>query len=510
MNRCDSFVRQSKKPETRVSLSATEEVDEFIDQNIQINTNKQMRDEFLYAWTLKFKDPNQEQKFGQLREDMFRSNMLCVFIIWLMIVVCQSIIVSSCTTLFIFLGVATLIMMSLLVLVMAEEFDVCPEMLARSSTSLVHHRNRRSVFICCVIVLMALGSAIALLLCPFQSVTYEADNATTTTSDIINRGMAPGAQEMRVNVFLTATIHHNITINTNQNSSNLDTLFTGNGTTKTSVLGPTESNSSNSPTTSIDWAKLVSLSQLQAHFKHAISVRDVSSANSVLNELLRRNTNKSQGATASDQPGDGQVVDEEEATLTTTNVPAEEEGVLVEDETFDSCSHPEYLVFSWVLCLIALATALKLYYIIKTFMAVTMVVSYALLILGIYPEVFRRSNPEFEFMQMGMPLAAQMLILLAVFLTMVCYHARLVEVTSRLDFIWKEQAEKELTNMKSNRVLNDLLIKVIGRRTSKGYNLYLTLFLIPCRTSFQTMWPAITCLMSERMSCTPTCTTCVE
>lgn len=53
-----------------------------------------------------------------------------------------------------------------------------------------------------------------------------------------------------------------------------------------------------------------------------------------------------------------------------------------------------------------------------------------------------------------------MTILLVIFLTMVTYHARLVEVTSRLDFIWKEQAEKELANMKSNRYLNDVLIKV--------------------------------------------------
>lgn len=60
----------------------------------------------------------------------------------------------------------------------------------------------------------------------------------------------------------------------------------------------------------------------------------------------------------------------------------------------------------------------------------------------------------------GMPLGAQMTILLVIFLTMVTYHARLVEVTSRLDFIWKEQAEKELANMKSNRFLNDVLIKV--------------------------------------------------
>lgn len=36
----------------------------------------------------------------------------------------------------------------------------------------------------------------------------------------------------------------------------------------------------------------------------------------------------------------------------------------------------------------------------------------------------------------------------------------LFQVTSRLDYIWKEQAEKEQENMKCNRELNDTLIKV--------------------------------------------------
>lgn len=96
-------------------------------------------------------------------------------------------------------------------------------------------------------------------------------------------------------------------------------------------------------------------------------------------------------------------------------------------------------------------------------MAFAMVICYALLILAVYPDVFENSLLDSEFQEDGMPLGAQMTILLVIFLTMVTYHARLVEVTSRLDFIWKEQAEKELANMKSNRFLNDVLIKVCRR-----------------------------------------------
>lgn len=59
------------------------------------------------------------------------------------------------------------------------------------------------------------------------------------------------------------------------------------------------------------------------------------------------------------------------------------------------------------------------------------------------------------------PLSAQMFILLTVFFLMVAYHARLVEVTSRLDFLWKQQAERELNDMQETRHNNTQLLKNI-------------------------------------------------
>lgn len=44
---------------------------------------------------------------------------------------------------------------------------------------------------------------------------------------------------------------------------------------------------------------------------------------------------------------------------------------------------------------------------------------------------------------------------------MVAYHARLVEVTSRLDFLWKQQAERELADMQETRHNNNQLLKNI-------------------------------------------------
>lgn len=62
---------------------------------------------------------------------------------------------------------------------------------------------------------------------------------------------------------------------------------------------------------------------------------------------------------------------------------------------------------------------------------------------------------------MSIPLSAQMLIFLVIFLVMVTYHGRLVEVTSRLDFLWKQQAERELSDMIESRHNNMQLLKNI-------------------------------------------------
>ncbi|KAG8238918.1 hypothetical protein J437_LFUL000755 [Ladona fulva] len=55
------------------------------------------------------------------------------------------------------------------------------------------------------------------------------------------------------------------------------------------------------------------------------------------------------------------------------------------------CDHPEYVVFTWVLCLVALATCLRLHYLVKTLLGIVMVAVYALLIVVAYPGVFENA-----------------------------------------------------------------------------------------------------------------------
>lgn len=364
-----------------------EEVDEFIDQSIQINSNKEMRIQHLYPWTLKFKDTTQESKYCQLREDMFRSNMLCVFIVWLFIVLCQAIIIPKCTVLVVCLTISTIFLTIGCILVMAEEFSSLPIFLQKSSANLVHHRDRRTLFICSVIFLMSVASSVGLWLCPMEL------NQSVANSTLILNLHSVNDTELRTNPQVSAVVHKNFSDINHLVSSNISKFMHG--------------DFNNIP----------------------------------LNEQINKMMLKNEQDISPNQHDNGTSI--------------------LGNGRDEPCSHPEYLVFTWVLCLIALATGLKLYYLVKTFMASIMVCCYAVLISVLFPEIFENASTESEEnSKYGMPLTARMNILLVVFLTMVTYHARLVEVTSRLDFIWKEQAEKELSNMKSNRILNDLLIKV--------------------------------------------------
>ncbi|XP_034823896.2 adenylyl cyclase 78C-like isoform X1 [Maniola hyperantus] len=123
----------------------------------------------------------------------------------------------------------------------------------------------------------------------------------------------------------------------------------------------------------------------------------------------------------------------------------------------EECFTPEYVVFTWILCLVALTSILKLFYLIKTVLAIVNVGLYAVLLLVYYNVDYYSSNSSDSTLRFYI----QMLILMTMFLVIVVYHARLVEVTSRLDFLWKLQAETDLREMKETQRTNRHLLKHI-------------------------------------------------
>lgn len=57
---------------------------------------------------------------------------------------------------------------------------------------------------------------------------------------------------------------------------------------------------------------------------------------------------------------------------------------LSDDEKFEECYKPEYVVFTWILSLVALTSILKLYYLIKTLLAIINVAMFSILLFQHY------------------------------------------------------------------------------------------------------------------------------
>ncbi|KAK5852968.1 hypothetical protein PBY51_006797 [Eleginops maclovinus] len=108
-------------------LSTSKEINKRIQHAIEVRSSDRMQREHITPLTLVFKDTYIEEKFSQMRDEMFNSNLVCSFIMFLFLMVVQTLI--SAPRLFpvviLFSGFLLLYML-LLLLALAEEFRCTP------------------------------------------------------------------------------------------------------------------------------------------------------------------------------------------------------------------------------------------------------------------------------------------------------------------------------------------------------------------------------------------------
>lgn len=363
---------------------------------------------------------------------MFKSNMLCCFIVWLFVLVCYVLILPTCPLIIACLVVTSILLTTTTVLVMAEEFKQWPLSLRTFSTMLVHNRNCRTAFICIVIILMSMAVSLSLVLCS----NFEDETETSRSFDQSHKNMYPlylqshkpifisnlniyenslvqhdspanndekmeapkdlfrNKQEINLNLFLTATVHHNITLSGIKMSDILDhencstecleqlarKLVSLDGRKNNSILENSlfTSKLSDKMDTKID--------NMFIDFNETYTDEPTNVTN------CKNNTNCTQNSRRVKRNVDSNITIFETTEDQLKMLNSTEETGMFNDEPAGhypkDCMHPEYIVFMWVLCLIALATALKLYYLIKTFLAVVMVVAYTIFILVFFPHTF--------------------------------------------------------------------------------------------------------------------------
>lgn len=320
---------------------------------------------------------------------------------------------------------------------MAEEFQQLPESLQKMSSTLVHNRKSRTAFICGVIILMAFASSAMLI---SETNEYEpsgsSTESTTQLSSTLHRTdikisdvdssknnkrssgddfLVP-QQQINMNLYLTAVIHHNITVNEpkmfNINEQNCNRTCMKNFVNMVGFEEVIKSMSNFKINSSIsiqeDTTNIVKSDGI-TNDSNKTSMDDYEDLNGTSQNIETRcsystETNQKtncdvvrikRNVLGSVNFSFANILDSKRLDVSNNNVQVVDASTYevsnnsyVEPENVKVCDHPEYIVFTWVLCLIALATALKLYYLIKTFLAIIMVAVYTILILVFFENVF--------------------------------------------------------------------------------------------------------------------------
>ncbi|KAM9835986.1 adenylate cyclase type 8-like [Aulostomus maculatus] len=107
--------------------SGSQEVNKRIRQAMKVRSSERMRKEHITTFTQVFKDANMEGKYSQMRDELFKSNMVCSFILLLLLLAVQALIPAPrlCPMVAQFL-LSSSVYFLLLLLTLGEEFKHCP------------------------------------------------------------------------------------------------------------------------------------------------------------------------------------------------------------------------------------------------------------------------------------------------------------------------------------------------------------------------------------------------
>ncbi|XP_070813762.1 adenylate cyclase type 8 [Chaetodon trifascialis] len=139
--------------------SGSREVNKRICQAMEIRSSERMRKEHITTFTQVFKDSHMEGKYSQMRDELFKSNMVCSFILLLLLMAVQALIPAPrfCPMVAQFV-VGGSVYFLLLLLTLGEEFKRCPAPL-QSLCCWVHETKRARTLLTLTAVTVNFGVA---------------------------------------------------------------------------------------------------------------------------------------------------------------------------------------------------------------------------------------------------------------------------------------------------------------------------------------------------------------
>ncbi|XP_056260661.1 adenylate cyclase type 8 [Seriola aureovittata] len=134
--------------------STSKEINKRIKHAIEVRSSERMHKEHITPLTLVFKDTHIEDKFSQMRDEMFNSNLVCSFIMLLFLMAAQALI--SAPRLFpaiLQFSVFLLAYMLLLLLALAEEFKWTPPALQHFCCWMHENNSARNILTLTAIII---------------------------------------------------------------------------------------------------------------------------------------------------------------------------------------------------------------------------------------------------------------------------------------------------------------------------------------------------------------------
>uniref|UniRef100_A0A8C8R9W1 adenylate cyclase n=1 Tax=Pelusios castaneus TaxID=367368 RepID=A0A8C8R9W1_9SAUR len=166
--------------------SGPEEINKRIEHTIDLRSGDKLRREHIKPFSLMFKDSSLEHKYSQMRDEVFKSNLVCAFIVLVFITAIQSLLPSSrMMPMVIQFSVLIMLHSTLVLITTAEDYKCLPLVLRKTCCWINETYLARNVIIFASIMINFLGAVINILWCdfdkpiPFKNQTFNASESST-------------------------------------------------------------------------------------------------------------------------------------------------------------------------------------------------------------------------------------------------------------------------------------------------------------------------------------------
>ncbi|XP_060057410.1 adenylate cyclase type 8 isoform X2 [Erinaceus europaeus] len=139
--------------------SGPEEINKRIEHTIDLRSGDKLRREHIKPFSLMFKDSSLEHKYSQMRDEVFKSNLVCAFIVLLFITAIQSLLPSSrVMPMAIQFSILIMLHSALVLITTAEDYKCLPLMLRNTCCWINETYLARNVIIFASILINFLGA----------------------------------------------------------------------------------------------------------------------------------------------------------------------------------------------------------------------------------------------------------------------------------------------------------------------------------------------------------------